>query len=89
MKLKLSDYAKMSEEEKTAALKKLVDAAQAPPKEETIAEWKAKVACYEKQYEMSSDEMRRLLSNGEIFETHEICKWLMDLHVLERLNKVG
>lgn len=85
MKIKLSDLAKMSKDEKDATLKKFVEAAQQPPTEETIAEWKNKIASYEEQYEMTSDEMRKKLKSGEISETFEICKWLMDLHVLDRL----
>lgn len=87
MKLKLSDYAKMSQAEKDTALRKLVEAAQQPATEETIAEWMERIAVYEKQYEMTSDEMREKLKSGEIVETFEICKWLMDLKVLRRLTR--
>jgi hypothetical protein len=85
MKIKSSDLAKMSKDERNEALKKLAHAAQQPPTEETIAEWKKKVASHEEQYQMTSDEMRKKLKSGEIIETFEICKWLMDLHVLDRL----
>jgi hypothetical protein len=85
MKIKLSDLAKMSKDEKDVTLKKFVESAQQPPTKETIAEWKNKIAKYEEQYEMTSDEMRNKLKSGEITETFEICKWLMDLHVLDRL----
>lgn len=87
MRIKLSDLAKMSKEEKDATLKAFVKKAQEPPSEETIAEWKNKIAKYEEQYEMTSDEMRKKLSTGEIIETFEICKWLMDLHVLDHMMK--
>jgi hypothetical protein len=92
MRIKLADLAKMSKEEKDATLEAFVKKAQEPPTKEVIAEWKNKIAKYEEQYEMSSDEMRKKLKLGEITETFEICKWLMDLHVLDRIlkpNEVG
>lgn len=85
MKIKLSDLAQMSQDEKDAALSALTDAAKAPTTEQQISDYKAKIAVYEQKYELTSDEMRSKLSRGEIDETLEICHWLMDLTILNNL----
>ncbi len=87
MKIKLSDLAKMSKDEQSKTLEKLVEAAKQPPTEKDIEDWKTRVAQHEQKFEMTSDEMRRKLKSGEIVETFEICKWLMDLHILAKLTR--
>ena len=46
------------------------------------------IRAYEHKYHLSSEEMRRELSEGKRAETDEICAWLMALRLRERLVKL-
>lgn len=50
-----------------------------------IAKIKGTIGIYERIYDMSSAEMREKLAAGEIEETYEICIWLQESALLERI----
>jgi hypothetical protein len=76
MRLRLSDLQAMTEADREKALSALVEAAKAPRKPGVPSPIERRVKAYEKQYGMTTEEMRRKLSAGEIQETSEIASWL-------------
>lgn len=41
---------------------------------------------YEARYELSSDRLEEELAAGRIRETHEVCKWLVDLRAYRAMS---
>jgi hypothetical protein len=78
--LKLSELASMNTSERAKHINRLFEDAFSPSEEQN-AELTKRIAAFESKYKMSSGEMKRLLSNGELEETTEICSWLMLLEV--------
>lgn len=42
---------------------------------------------FEQKYDMTIEQVKQKLDSGEIAETLEICQWLMDENLLERIKK--
>ena len=74
-RLALADLANMSKPEADRALGELVSAAKAPRNGQR-AELDARIHQLELEYEMSSDELRENLRNGQVKETAKIAHWL-------------
>ncbi len=81
--MKLSDLSKMSEAERKTALDDLVEQSRQPADPEMIQDYKNRIAAYEEKFEITSEQMKKKLSLGEIQETWEICKWLLDLQMMK------
>lgn len=67
-----------------------------PPTEELKAseqqlqrDMESEVASFESRYGMSSSELTARLRAGEIAEDAELCRWLMDLEMLQALSCAG
>lgn len=52
---------------------------------ESVLESQNTIAKFERAYGMTSSEMRRKLSTGEIEETYEVCLWSQEITFLDRL----
>ncbi len=52
-----------------------------------IKELEAKLRLYEDKFDIPSDEIRSMVSNGALRETWEVCEWLMVLKLKERLER--
>jgi len=74
MRLKLSDLQAMGEEQRNAALAKLVAEAKKPGRSPAI---QARINAYEAQYGMTSDEMRARFKEGSIQDTADIASWML------------
>lgn len=48
------------------------------PREEILAELRARLATYEKKYGRPSEGVSEAVGLGEIDETYEVCMWIMD-----------
>jgi hypothetical protein len=83
--IRLSDFRRFNEAERTAALHELaVSAGSHPNGEPTLLE--ARIRSFESQYEMTSDQMRARVAGGQLSETRDIASWLMALDVRRRLR---
>jgi hypothetical protein len=80
--IRLHDLGRLSEPEKTKALRELALSAQARPM--TLIE--ARVRRFEARYELSSAEMQKKVSSGSLTETAAIASWLIALDVIQRLR---
>lgn len=77
--LRMADYEKMSAEEREKAVRVLVEAAMGPPS--GGMNWiDLHIRAFEKQYEISSEDMERELREGKRKETHDVARWLITLH---------
>lgn len=45
-----------------------------------------RLAKYEHRYECRSEDVSRLINEGKMRETSEVCSWLMDWHLLRRVD---
>lgn len=82
--IKLSEFASMPEQEKKIRVDALFQAAVNPTPEqlrEQKNEIDSEIRFFESRYQISSDKMKKLLINGEIKETADICSWLMLLKI--------
>ena len=52
---------------------------------ESVLESQNCIAKFERVHGMTSSEMRRKLSSGEIEETYEICRWSQEISFLDEL----
>lgn len=48
------------------------------------AELEARIKDYEARYRRPSDSIHDAIDRGEITETQEVCRWIMDYDVLQR-----
>ena len=51
-----------------------------------LRELRARIAANESCYGISAAEVHRAIDEGRIEETHEVCRWLMDIDLLERIE---
>jgi hypothetical protein len=73
--MKLSDLARMSPAEQDAAIESMAAAARSGAGEGSARE-AARIRTFEERYEITSDEMVRLVAAGQMRETAEIAEWL-------------
>lgn len=45
-----------------------------------------RIADYERRYGVPSDAVHAAIDRGELVETHEVCEWLMDVDLLQRMR---
>lgn len=50
-----------------------------------LAEIKANIAECEAKYGITSDQIHEAIENGELKETLEVCRWIMDYERLKRI----
>ena len=81
-RIRLSDFARLSEGERAAAVAEIAAAARARPNGE-LALVEARVRAFERRYEMPSAVMREQLGAGTLLETEDVVSWLMDLELLD------
>lgn len=87
--IKLSEFSKMSESEKDARVGELFQAALNPTQEQLAQQKQGiddRIRVFESRYKMSSSEMKRLLTCGELKETADFCSWLMLLKIRGRFE---
>jgi hypothetical protein len=88
--IKLSDFSKMSEQEKKSSTESLVRSAIFPTNKER-QDWVkrvfAEVQSYENKYRMPSDEMLKILKSGKNLNIPELCSWLMVLKTQEQIKR--
>jgi hypothetical protein len=77
--IKLSEFGAMSEHERNCALDELVTAARAPRNGQALG-IVARIEAYEKQYGMTSAEMRAQFRAGN-FDNADVSRWLMLLRL--------
>lgn len=86
--IKLSDFAKLSQEEKDKAIQELLKAVMEPPTPEELAELDAKILTYETKYGIPTDKIHESIDNGTLKETNEVCSWIMLANLRERIKGV-
>jgi hypothetical protein len=47
---------------------------------------RARIAANEAHYGLPSAEVHQAIDDGRIEETHQVCKWLIDIDLLERIE---
>jgi hypothetical protein len=52
--------------------------------ERALAEIRLRVREYENRYGLRSDELHQAIESGRLEESHDVCRWMMDYHVLIR-----
>ncbi len=55
--------------------------------ERTFAIISARVRLYEHKFQLRSSDVHRAIDAGELTETSEVCRWIMDYNVLVRAGK--
>ncbi|MFT4038144.1 MAG: hypothetical protein QM692_08205 [Thermomicrobiales bacterium] len=55
--------------------------------ERTFATLHARVAAYEQQFGIPSCDIHRAIDAGELLETVDVCRWIMDYESLVRAGK--
>lgn len=83
--IKMSEFRGMSEEDREAAIGRLVEAAYGPPNGQ-VEDIEARIKEFEFRYETSSKRMREELSRGQRKETADIASWLMLLRLRENIG---
>jgi hypothetical protein len=81
--MELRKYSMLSQGERDAVVEELGRKAVAPRNGQAVG-IEARVAAFEAQYGMTSDEMRRRFASGEIGDTADTSSWLMLLRSRER-----
>lgn len=74
--IKSADFRKLSPERQEEAVGKLARAATATPNGEA-RDLEMQIQAYEKQFGVSSEQLRRELAQGKRHESWDVCKWLM------------
>lgn len=86
----LSEFATMTESERSQRVGELFQAAVNPTSEQ-LKEQRDKLDLviqeFETQYKMSSDEMRRKLATGQMAETADFCRWSIFLKIRGRFER--
>ncbi len=83
--VRMSEFREMSEEERDAAIARLVEAAYGPPNGQ-IEDLETQIRYFEFKYETSSERMREELLEGKRKETADIASWLMLLRLRENIG---
>ncbi len=83
--VRFSDLRKMSEEERGQVLGALVEEARSPANGR-IAELDARIAEFERRYELPSADMVAEIESGTRKETDDIASWLMLIRVRKRVT---
>ncbi len=52
--------------------------------DERRAELEARVKGYERQFGIGSDSIHAAIERGDLKETHEVCRWIIDYDLLRR-----
>lgn len=55
--------------------------------ERVVAKLRLRVQAYERQFEIRSCDIHRAIDSGELTETAEVCRWIVDYDVLVRAGK--
>jgi hypothetical protein len=53
---------------------------------EDIAALRARIAAYERQFGLPSSKIHAAINAGSLQETREVCDWIMDYELLERVQ---
>ncbi|MBL8127103.1 MAG: hypothetical protein JNM64_05675 [Chloroflexia bacterium] len=56
-------------------------------RERVVARLRSRVQAYERQFNIRSGDIHRAIDAGELRETSDICRWIMDYDVLVRAGK--
>lgn len=83
--LKMSDLRNLSPEERNKKIKDFIQI-KPPSTLEAIEVLNEKISTLEEKHQITSSEMRNLVSLGELVCTWEIDTWLIYLHLKERLE---
>ena len=83
--IRLSEFRRMNEAEKNAALRELAIGSHSGANGElTLID--ARIRAFELRYELTSDQMRSRVAEGLLHETSEIASWLIALEIQGRLR---
>jgi len=88
--IKLSEFASMTAEEKSRRVNELFNSALNPNStqiQERLNQLQVQIREFEEKHNMSSIEMEKKLSAGEIVETNDVCTWLMLLRKKNRFEQ--
>ncbi len=55
--------------------------------ERVVAKLRSRVQAYERQFNIRSCDIHRAIDAGELTETSEVCRWIMDYDVLVSAGK--
>jgi hypothetical protein len=72
---------KMDRLDDEATFRSVVDAARAAPNGEVVASIERRIAEFEDEYRMTSEEMRSRVERGDLMPTRSVEAWLMALRV--------
>jgi len=86
--LRLTAFSEMGPAERDRALTDLMEATRTVPNGE-IVELDARIHGYEIRHGIKSAALLSGLAAGSIAETHEICVWLADLKLRDRLGRLA
>jgi predicted transcriptional regulator len=53
---------------------------------ESVRELEAQVLAYEQKYGMPTSEVHDAIEDGRLVETEEVCDWILDSEMLERVK---
>lgn len=51
-----------------------------------LSDLQHRVASFERQYELRSEDVSQAINSGQLAESHEVCQWLLDYKMLLRLG---
>jgi hypothetical protein len=84
----LSEFERLSTDERARVLSELVRSSQSLPNGE-IDELDRRISEFEIRYEMSSATMQQQYRNRSLRETADICHWLMLLNMKDRIVRAA
>jgi hypothetical protein len=53
---------------------------------DVLRELRARIAEYERQHGFASADVHQAIDDGRLEETHDVCTWLIDIDLLERIE---
>lgn len=82
--IRLETFKNLTEADKVDVVRDVVREALRSPNGE-IKVIDAEIRAFERRYEMTSDRMQALVTEGQYAETDDIANWLMDLELKRRI----
>jgi hypothetical protein len=55
---------------------------------ESVRELEAQVLAYEQQFGIPSSDVHEAIDDGRLQETEDVCDWILDFEMLERVKSV-
>lgn len=83
MVVSFAELETMSDQARKDRLAELAHAARTSTKHLSLDQ---RILAYEAQFCMTSSDMKKAVASGTLYETDEICQWLMCLKLWERID---